>query len=330
MIADEWTKRMDLLTDILQEAGLKRRLLDLRSLDAQSPLQFPCEKSMGLHVVTRGRAYIHAPSLKEPIAVEAGSVVLMARGCTHVLSTSASYDPAQVRAITSDLAAAPSAYNPSPSSSALISGAYQFWHEPVHALFREIPDWFVLDNQSLPKFHPLVLTIGLLDEELNKPSMGGQTIIYGLLDVIFTYLLREMVDQLGHARAGWSQGVADLHIRKAVTAMHEDPSHGWSLEELAKQAGLSRTLLADRFRRTMGDTPLSYLRALRVQKAMTLLSETDPTLEHVARAVGFSDAFSFSKVFKKLVGQAPSDFRREAKLDLASSWRLSAGKSELK
>lgn len=325
MMTDEWTSVMDLLTDILQEAGLKRRLLDLRNLDAQSPLQFPCEKSMGLHVVTRGRAYIHAASLQEPIAVEAGSVVLMARGCTHVLSTSPSYDPAQVLPITSDLAAAPSVYNPSPGFSTLISGAYQFWHEPVHALFREIPDWFVLDNQSLPKFHPLALTIGLLDEELNKPSMGGQTIIYGLLDVIFTYLVREMVDQLGHAGAGWSQGVADLHIRKAVTAMHEDPAHGWTLEELAKQAGLSRTLLAERFRRTMGDTPLSYLRSLRVQKAMTLLAEAEPTLEHVARAVGFNDAFSFSKVFKKIVGQSPSDFRRQAKLDQTSPWKLSAG-----
>jgi AraC-like DNA-binding protein len=316
---------MDLLTDILQEAGLKRRLVDLRSLDTQSALQFPCEKSMGLHVVTRGRAFIHSTSLKEPLAIEAGSVVLMARGCTHVLSTLPTYDPAQVFQVTGDLASTPMAYNPSPDASTLISGAYQFWHDPVHALFREIPDWFVLDGQSLSKFHPLTLTIGLLDEELNKPSMGGQTIMYGLLDVIFTYLVREMVDQIGQARTGWSQAVADLQIRRAVTVMHEDPAHGWTLEELAKQAGLSRTLLAERFRRTMGDTPLSYLRSLRVQKAMTLLSEADHSLEQVARAVGFSDAFSFSKVFKKIVGQSPSAFRRQAKLDQTSPWKLRTG-----
>ncbi len=155
--------------------------------------------------------------------------------------------------------------------------------------------------------------------------MGGQTIMYGLLDVIFTYLVREMVDQLGHARAGWSQAVADLQIRKVVTVMHEDPARTWTLEELAKQAGLSRTLLAERFRRTMGDTPLSYLRSLRVQKAMTLLAEAEHSLELVARAVGFSDAFSFSKVFKKIVGQSPSAFRRQAKLDQTSPWKLRTG-----
>jgi AraC-like DNA-binding protein len=316
---------MDLLSDILQEAGLKRRLIDLRRLDAQSALQFPCEKSMGLHVVTRGRAFIHSTSLEEPLAIEAGSVVLMARGCTHVLSTLPTYDPAQVLQVTGDLATTPMAYNPSPDASTLISGAYQFWHDPVHALFREIPDWFVLDGQNLAKFHPLTLTIGLLDEELNRPSMGGQTIMYGLLDVIFTYLIREMVDQIGQARTGWSQAVADVQIRKAVTVMHEDPAHGWTLEELAKQAGLSRTLLAERFRRTMGDTPLSYLRCLRVQKAMTLLSDANDSLEQVARAVGFSDAFSFSKVFKKITGQSPSAFRRQARLDQTSPWKLRTG-----
>ena len=315
---------MDLLTDILQEAGLQRRLLDLRGLDGQTALQFPCEKSMGLHVVMRGPAFIHSASRQEPIALEAGSIALMARGCTHVLSTSID-PPVHVTSVAGEFAARPSSFSPSPAASTLISGAYQFWHNPVHALFREIPDWFVLDGQSLAKFHPLTLTIGLLDEELNKPSMGGQTIMYGLLDVVFTYLVREMVDQLGQARAGWSQAVADVQIRKAVTVMHEDPARGWTLEELAKQAGLSRTLLAERFRRTMGDTPLSYLRSLRVQKAMTLLSEADHSLEHVARAVGFSDAFSFSKVFKKIVGHSPSAFRRQAKLDQASPWKLRAG-----
>ena len=315
---------MDLLTDILQEAGLQRRLLDLRGLDGQTALQFPCEKSMGLHVVMRGRAFIHSASRQEPIALEAGSIALMARGCTHVLSTS-SNPPVHVTSVAGEFAARPSSFSHSPSASTLISGAYQFWHDPVHALFREIPDWFVLDGQSLAKFHPLTLTIGLLDEELNKPSIGGQTIMYGLLDVIFTYLVREMVDQLGQARAGWSQAVADVQIRKAVTVMHENPAQGWTLEELAKQAGLSRTVMAERFRRTMGDTPLSYLRSLRVQKAMTLLSEADHPLEHVARAVGFSDAFSFSKVFKKIVGHSPSAFRRQAKLDQTSSWKLRVG-----
>jgi transcriptional regulator GlxA family with amidase domain len=77
----------------------------------------------------------------------------------------------------------------------------------------------------------------------------------------------------------------EAYCRKAVTVMHESPAHPWTLEALAKHAGLPRPVLAERFRRTMGDTPLSYLRSLRVQKAMTILSESNHTLEHAARAV---------------------------------------------
>ncbi|GBF57956.1 RCS-specific HTH-type transcriptional activator RclR [Candidatus Phycosocius bacilliformis] len=313
---------MDLLTDVLHEAGLKRRVLDLRNLDDLTALEFPCDRSMGLHVVTRGQIHIHAPSLAEPLELAAGSVALMARGCTHVLSTSRSYDPMHKVSVAGEFAQPGPDFAPCPATSSLISGAYQFWNNPIHALFREIPDWFVLNTQSLGSFHPLTLTIGLLDEELRRPSLGGQTIIYGLLDVIFTYLIREMVNRIGHAKPGWSYAIADLQIRKAVAALHADPTEAWTLDALAGRAGLSRTVFAERFRRAMGDTPLSYLRNLRVQRAMNLLAETPQTLEHVARVAGFSDAFAFSKAFKKIVGQSPKDFRLQAKLDQASPWRL--------
>lgn len=77
---------MDLLTDILREAGLHRRLLDLSALTPARALRFPCEKSIGLHIVVQGTVYLHAASLPAPLALHAGDIALMARGCDHVLS----------------------------------------------------------------------------------------------------------------------------------------------------------------------------------------------------------------------------------------------------
>ena len=74
---------MDLLTDLLQQAGLQRKLLDLRRLDTTLALQFPCDKSIGLHVVTHGHIYIHTTTLAEPLALRVGDIALMARGCNH-------------------------------------------------------------------------------------------------------------------------------------------------------------------------------------------------------------------------------------------------------
>ena len=316
---------MDLLTDLLQQAGLKRRLLDLRRLDATIALQFPCDKSLGLHVVTHGNIYIHAPTLPEPLKLQAGDIALMARGCNHFVSMQASTQPKQLVSVAEPWMEQLDINVAKETSSAVISGAYQFWNTPVHPFFQEMPNWFVLRSDNLPRLGPLALTVALLDEEVNQRHLGADTIVHGLLDVIFTYLLREMVSQLGASGASWSHAVADAQVRKAVSLMHKDCARQWSLEGLASSAGLSRTGLAERFRTAMGDTPLSYLRKLRMQRAMKILSETDKTLVQIAMEVGYHDAFSFSKVFKRTVGVAPREFRRKDLKEMASNWRLKSG-----
>jgi transcriptional regulator GlxA family with amidase domain len=72
----------------------------------------------------------------------------------------------------------------------------------------------------------------------------------------------------------------------------------------------------------MGDTPLNHLRTLRMQRAVQLLSETDRPLDAVATAVGYQDAFSFSKVFKRTVGLSPKAFRQRDAADRQNLWRF--------
>jgi len=324
---------MDLLTDLLQNAGIRRRMLDLRPLDAGTALQFPCDRSIGLHVVMHGRIHLHAPGLPEPLALDAGDIAVMARGCHHVLSLRASLQDSRVVPIgaartgpdaSREPVAAPDRSATDAPSGAVISGAYQLWNTPVHPFFGEMPAWFVLRADSLPRLGPIALAVGLIAEETGRRQMGADTVLHGLLDVLLTYLLREMVSRQGGAGAGWSHAVADPQIHRAVVLMHDDCARPWTLEDLAGRAGLSRTGLAERFREAMGDTPLSYLRTVRMQKAMHILSETDKPLEQVAREVGYQDAFGFSKAFKRAVGVAPRDFRRQDAQDRALPWRFEA------
>ncbi|MGD9833985.1 MAG: cupin domain-containing protein [Piscinibacter sp.] len=312
---------MDLLTDLLHQTGLRRRLLDLRRLSAGSALRFPCERSIGLHVVTHGQAWVHADSLDEPLSLQAGDIAVMARGCHHVLSTLPTL-PAGGELPSATVWTAPRAVDDEAAASAVISGAYQLWNEPLHPFFREMPAWFVLRGDSLPRLGPLALTVALLDEEVNQRRLGADTIVHGLLDVIFTYVLREIVARQGGGQAGWSHAVADPPVRTVVALMHEDCAHPWTLEELAARAGLSRTVLAERFRTAMGETPLAYLRTVRMQKAMRILAGTTRTLEQVAQAVGYQDAFGFSKVFKRSVGLSPREFRLRDAQEQAMPWRF--------
>ena len=319
---------MDLLSDVLQQAGLQRRLLDLRHLPATTALRFPCDRSMGFHVVTQGRVWVHAPGAAEPLALTAGDVAFMARGCVHVLATAPQLDGLEPQPIagTWGVPATPAA---GAGAASVISGAYQLWHTPLHPLFAELPGWFVLTAPEMPRLSPLALAASMLADEAGRAdrgvasvaSLGSDVLVHGLLDVLFVQLLREIVARCAGAGSGWSHAVRDPAIHRAVALLQADVARPWTLELLAREAGLSRTALAVKFRDAMGETPLAHLRTLRMQRALQLLGEQRRKLNEVARAVGYRDAFGFSKAFKRAVGVSPGEFRQRDAAERASPWR---------
>jgi AraC-like DNA-binding protein len=174
---------------------------------------------------------------------------------------------------------------------------------------------------------PVARVVALLTEELRHDTddvsaLGRQTIVHGLLDVLFTQIMREVMRTTA-AGAGWSHGVRDAGVRRALARLHDDCARPWTLEMLAHEVGMSRSVLAERFRDAVGTPPLAYLRTVRLQKAMRLLSDGDATLERVAAAVGYQDAFGFSKAFKRAVGLSPGEFRRQDAVERELPWRFS-------
>ena len=312
----------DLLADLLRDTGLRRRVLGLQVLSPAVALRFPCDRSIGLHLVLRGAVHVHAAGLPEPLVLESGDVAVIARGCGHDLSVHGQIDGLEVQfigaqAISDDVSPA--------DAGSVISSAYQFWNAPLHPFFAELPAWTVLRASALPKLGPLALSTSLVEAELSGSEAGRSIIVHGLLDVVFAYAMREVCARCAQTGAGWSQASRDPQIQRVLALMQEDCAHPWTLEELARRTGLSRTALAQRFRDTMGDTPLNHLRTLRMQRAMQLLSETEQRLEAVAAAVGYQDAFGFSKVFKRTLGLSPREFRQRDAAERQLPWRLRNG-----
>lgn len=327
---------MDFLTELWKDAGLERRMFDQRWLTADHALRFPCERSLGFHVVLEGAVYLHSQALPEPLRLEAGDIAVMGRGCTHLLSTHVSPDALPVENIPTDagrrLVLTSGAKRVEEGEvdggarvgASMMSGAYQLWNTPVHPFFAELPTWHVLRAAHGAGLDPLGLTVAMLADEARRDDMGRDSVVQGLLDVLFTYLLRELVAKGAEGGVGWRHALQDPHVRKAVASMHAEPARAWTLESLAAMAGLSRSVLALRFRDTMGDTPLAYLRVVRLQRAMRLLLEDDSTLEQVANAVGYHDAFGFSKAFKRAVGVSPGEYRRRDAADREVPWRFNS------
>jgi AraC-like DNA-binding protein len=108
---------------------------------------------------------------------------------------------------------------------------------------------------------------------------------------------------------GWLAGLMDPIVGRALGCMHREPEQAWTLKELAKRAATSRSVLDQRFRELLGQAPMGYLTAWRLQLASRKLRTTSETMAEVADAVGYSSEASFSRAFKRHVGMSPSEWR---------------------
>jgi AraC-like DNA-binding protein len=303
---------MDILSKVLGQAGLQRRILETSAFTPGLALRFPCVRSMGLHAVLQGSVTVFSPALDQPITLQAGDLLWMARGTDHVLAAGAVRSLRGIRvefATLAEPAVGPVAAH-APDAPLVFGAAFQFWHEPVHPLLRELPVLHRISAQALGPLTTVSMLLGLIRQELAARDPASMTITSGLTDALFGSVLRMVVAQLGReGLPSWPQAVKDPAIARVLECMHAQPHVEWTLDRLAQQAFISRTALAERFRMLLGITPLNYLRSLRMQKAQSLLCDTDRSLEAIAQMVGYQDAFSFSKVFKRVVGSSPKAFR---------------------
>jgi AraC-like DNA-binding protein len=137
---------------------------------------------------------------------------------------------------------------------------------------------------------------------------GGPGVVTDrLLDWLMVCALREWFDR--EHGTGWLAALGDEVVGPVLRAMHAAPRRAWTLALLAREAGVARTTLANRFARLVGIPPLTYLTEWRMAVAADLLAESSATVAAVAYQVGYADAFGFSAAFKRVHGVSPSECR---------------------
>ena len=113
-------------------------------------------------------------------------------------------------------------------------------------------------------------------------------------------------------QAGWLAGLRDPFVGKALALLHARPAHDWTIEQLGKEVGLSRSVLAERFADLVGMPPVNYLAKWRMQIAAGLLNGGNSSIAAIAAEIGYASEAAFSRAYKKVVGMPPSDWRRRA------------------
>jgi AraC-like DNA-binding protein len=142
-----------------------------------------------------------------------------------------------------------------------------------------------------------------LFDEAFAQRCGRQAVVDRLFEVVLIRILRRLLDA-GSVDGGLLAGMAHPQLVRALVAMHDDPRHAWSLETLARRAGMSRSAFAQTFRRVIGLTPGDYLAGWRLGLAQQLLRQGQP-LKLIVDEVGYGSVAALSRAFSVRLGQSP-------------------------
>ena len=310
---------MDALTDLLD--GPRARGAFLLRATMRPPWSIRCQDRAPLSLVAmvRDRAYVRAEG-GEPVRIGPGDIAIALGPGAYTVSD-APGTPVQVvvhpgqrctapdgRSLSEEMDLGVRRWGNDPDGPAeMLIGTYRMPGAVTRRLLAALPDLLVLTADAFDS--PLA---GLLREEIVRDEPGQEVVLDRLLDLLLVTALRAWFSRPDARAPGWYRAHGDPVVGPALRLLHENTAHPWTVAELAAKVGASRTSLAQRFAKLVGEPPMAYLTGLRLARAADLLRETDLTLEAVARQVGYGTAFALSTAFKRERGVSPQDYRARA------------------
>ena len=155
-------------------------------------------------------------------------------------------------------------------------------------------------------------TLKFTINEAKAARPGNAAMLGRLTELMFVEILREYMQRLPASEGGWLAGLNDAHVGKALRLLHADPVRNWTVDELAREAAVSRSVLAQRFTELVGETPMRYLANWRMQLAKQMMREGTRNIQEVATRVGYESEAAFNRAFKRATGSPPAAWRKGA------------------
>jgi AraC-like DNA-binding protein len=187
---------------------------------------------------------------------------------------------------------------------------------PFNPVLEALPRVLYLRRHADTQSHRLSQLVEFALAESQQRQLGARWVLLHLSELLFVEVVRRYLNSVAHDHSGLLAGLRDPVVGHALALLHQRPAHAWSLEELAKETGVSRSSLAEHFTDLVGQPPMRYLTRWRIQLACRLLSDNHAKVSAVAFDVGYESEAAFSRAFKTLVGTSPAAWREQRK-----TWR---------
>jgi AraC-like DNA-binding protein len=257
-----------------------------------------------LHIIEEGELALRIDGDPHVKRVSRGDVILLPRGDPHYISEAGERADATVRAGASEHHA------PAPESARWLCGTFTIGDPQASHLLASLPAMIILRGARGQALEGLEVARRMLLFEMQSPSQGSAVMVARILDLIFIQILRAWAAGTD-AEPNWLAGALDPQIGLALSAIHRDPGHCWTVEELARGCSLSRSAFAARFVARVGKPPATYLAHVRLDAATDLLRYTSLPVTLIAAKVGYTSEAAFSRAFKHRYGTPPARWRQD-------------------
>jgi AraC-like DNA-binding protein len=284
--------------------------------DVAGVLHPGAERIILFHIVARGSCWVAGPDDERHRAAE-GDVIVVPYGDRHLISGGQPAEPVTVRTLLDpppwqELPVVRHGGGGDPTD--LVCG-YLYSADPLfEPAMRAFPPVFVVRLPDGPAVRWVQASIAYALDEA-RPAAGTSPLTTRLPELVLIEVLRVHLATAPAADEGWLAALRDPVLAPALSLLHNEPERRWTVADLAAGAAVSRSRLDERFRQTLGLSPIRYLTEWRMHLAEDLLATTDIGIVAVARRVGYESEEAFSRAFKRAHGCAPSRWR-EARTEI--------------
>ena len=308
---DPFALRQDPLSDVLELIRVRGNTVFTCAATAPFGIRFPAGKPR-LHIVRSGSVTISVDGINEIFQASQGDLILLVHAHGHAISDKPGREALPVLDLAKDT------YNPEQlvlgsGETVWLCGDFSFDGMLARRLLSVLPPVIVLRGLRDRPFEWLELSCRFILDEALAARSGSAAMISRLLDVIFMQVLRTWASN-GEVGRGWLSGAIDQRVNRAMSAIHADPAHSWTVGELATLSNLSRSAFAGRFLAVVGQSPMAYLTAWRLDRAAEMLRYGRWPISEVAERNGYTSQAAFSRAFKGQFAMSPLQWRQAALL----------------
>jgi AraC-like DNA-binding protein len=280
--------------------------------DSVAPILEPgAERVVIFHLITEGECYVELAG-EPPVHLVAGDAIIFPQGDAHRMTSQPGLPPATGGRLDEVLSRRPRqlAYGGGGATTRLVCGYLACDARLAGMLLAGLPALVRVNVRGSNAGTWLEASVRYALAEARSPRPGGAGVLAKLSEVLFIEVLRLYMNEQGEGRTGWLAGVGDRVVGAALNALHKSPAHAWTLDELARTAGSSRSVLAERFQQLVGSSPMQYLTQWRMLLAANLLCRSNAPLASIAEDVGYQTDTAFSRAFRREYGAPPAAWRR--------------------